>query len=188
MVLDLKKAFDLVDHDMLLHKLDLHHFSTSALHLVKSFIYVLWSLSACKNWRCAFRLAEIKLWFTPRIYFRSNIFIYINDMSSFFQNSSIVDLYADDSTIHESGHDVKLIESNLQSSIDILTLWCTINKILRTQNPLKTKCMLIGSNHRHKHSQRLTLNLDNYLIDNVSSQIVMGTSIDNNFTMELTNK
>ena len=109
-------------------------------------------------------------------------------MSSFIQNSSIVDLYADDSTIHESGHDVKLIESNLQSSIDILTLWCTINKILRTQNPLKTKCMLIGSNHRHKHSQRLTLNLDNYLIDNVSSQIVMGTSIDNNFTMELTNK
>ena len=40
-VLDLKKAFDLVDHDMLLPKLDLHHFSTSALHLVKSYIYVL---------------------------------------------------------------------------------------------------------------------------------------------------
>ena len=37
--LDLKKAFDLVDHDVLLHKLDLHHFSTSALNLMKSYIY-----------------------------------------------------------------------------------------------------------------------------------------------------
>ena len=34
-----KKAFDLVDHDVLVHKLDLHHFSTSALHLMKSYIY-----------------------------------------------------------------------------------------------------------------------------------------------------
>jgi len=37
--LDLKKTFDLVDRDVLLHKLDLHHFSTSALHLMKSYIY-----------------------------------------------------------------------------------------------------------------------------------------------------
>jgi len=33
--------------------------------------------------------------------------IYINDMSSFIQNSPIVDLYADDSTVDESGYDVK---------------------------------------------------------------------------------
>ena len=37
--LDPKKAFDLVNHDVLLHKLDLHHVSTSALHLMKSYIY-----------------------------------------------------------------------------------------------------------------------------------------------------
>ena len=35
--------------------------------------------------------------------------IYINDMSSFIQNSPIVDFYADDSTVNESGYDVKLI-------------------------------------------------------------------------------
>ena len=47
-------------------------------------------------------------------------------------------------------------------------------------NPLKTKCMLIGSNRRLKHSPKLTLNVENHLIDNVSSQIVMGISIENN--------
>jgi len=35
--------------------------------------------------------------------------IYINDMSSFIQNSPIVDFYDDDSTVNESGYDVKLI-------------------------------------------------------------------------------
>ena len=33
-------------------------------------------------------------------------------------NTSIIDLYADDFTVYESGHDVKMIESHLQSSID----------------------------------------------------------------------
>ena len=52
--------------------------------------------------------------------------------------------------------------------------------VYNKQNPLKTKFMLIGSNHRLKHSPSLTLNVEYHLIDNVSSQIVMGISIDNN--------
>jgi len=35
--------------------------------------------------------------------------IYINDISYFIQNLSIVELYAEDSPVHESGYDVKLI-------------------------------------------------------------------------------
>ena len=38
-------------------------------------------------------------------------------MSSFIQNSLIVDLYADDYTVRESGYDVKLIESHLHSHL-----------------------------------------------------------------------
>jgi len=37
--LDLKKAFDLVDHDILIHKLKLHHFSSAELKLMKSYTY-----------------------------------------------------------------------------------------------------------------------------------------------------
>ena len=35
---DLKKAFDLVDHEILLHKLKLHNFSTKSLAMFKSYL------------------------------------------------------------------------------------------------------------------------------------------------------
>ena len=40
--------------------------------------------------------------------------------------------------------------------------------------------MILGSNHRLKHSPDLTLRVENHLIENVSSQAVMGVKIDNN--------
>lgn len=36
--LDLKKAFDLVDHEILLHKLKLYHFSENAVKFFKSYL------------------------------------------------------------------------------------------------------------------------------------------------------
>lgn len=36
--LDLRKAFDLVDHEILLHKLYLHHFSENAVKLFRSYL------------------------------------------------------------------------------------------------------------------------------------------------------
>ena len=40
--------------------------------------------------------------------------------------------------------------------------------------------MILGSNHRLKHSPDLTLRVENHVIENVSSQTVMGVKIDNN--------
>jgi len=36
--LDLRKAFDLVDHEILIHKLKLYHFSDFAVKLLKSYL------------------------------------------------------------------------------------------------------------------------------------------------------
>jgi len=69
-----------------------------------------------------------------------------------------------------------MIESHLQSSIEKIDFWCKINKM--SINPLKSKCMILGSNHRLKHSPDLTLRVENHVIENVSSQTVMGVQID----------
>jgi len=41
-------------------------------------------------------------------------------------------------------------------------------------NPVKTKCMLIGSKHRLKRQSTLSLQIDSHFINNVSSQKVIG--------------
>jgi len=86
--LDLKKAFDLVDHDVL----DLHNFSTSALHLIKSYIYERSQLVKIGDVHSDVR--KLKSGVPQGSILGLILFlIYINDMSSFIQNSSIVDLY-----------------------------------------------------------------------------------------------
>ena len=79
-------------HDVLLHKLNLHHFSTLALHLMKSYIYDRSQLVKIGDVHSAVR--KLKSGVPQRSILGPILcLIYINDMSSFIQNSSIVDLY-----------------------------------------------------------------------------------------------
>ena len=175
--LDFKKAFDMVNHDVLFYKLELHHFSSSSLQLMKSYIYNRYQLVKIGDVQSDLQI--IKSGVPQGSILGPMLFLlYINDIASFVDNTSIIDLYADDSTVHESGYDVKMIESHLQSSIEKIAFWCKINKM--SINPLKLKCMILGSNHRLQHSPDLTLRVENHLIGNVSSQTVMGVKIDNN--------
>ena len=82
--LDLKKAFDLVDHDVL----DLHNFSTSALHLIKSYIYERSQLVKIGDVHSDVRKLKSGV---PQgsILGPILVLIYINDMSSFNIHQSL---------------------------------------------------------------------------------------------------
>ena len=57
--------------------------------------------------------------------------IFINDLPLYIQNnSSTVDLYADDTTIYFSNHDKLVLERNLQNSLDCLQMWCRENGMI----------------------------------------------------------
>ena len=51
--------------------------------------------------------------------------IYINDLSLHISPNRDIDLYADDSTIHNSSHDINEINMYLQESVDKVNKWCT---------------------------------------------------------------
>ena len=77
--------------------------------------------------------------------------IFINDLHLYLQNNtSTIDLYADDTTIYYSCSNILMLERNLQKSLDCLQIWCRENGMIL--NTDKTKVMLITSRQKRNES------------------------------------
>ena len=75
--------------------------------------------------------------------------IFINDLLLFIGDSiQSVDLYADDTTLYGIGLDKDMLKNNLQHSLNSLKSWCLANEM--TINIDKTKLMLISRRQKRK--------------------------------------
>ena len=176
--LDLRKAFDLVDHDFLLHQLSIYHFLESSLVLMKSYssnhsqcVRMGNNQSSFQNVNCGVPQGSI---LGPLLFL-----IYINDIGSRLHHSSI-DLYADDSTLYAAGSNIRCLQSQLQADIDVVADWCEANNMLI--HPKKSKCMVIGSPNRLKSLDKLYLTIYSSRIEQVENQKVLGIYIDHNLS------
>lgn len=171
--IDMKKAFDLVDHEILLYKLKLHHFSDGTLSLFHSYL--------SQRQQCV----KLGTSFSTPLTIKSGVpqgsilgpllfLIYINDIGLLL-NQSDIDLYADDTTLYATGANPSEIQTNLQNDIYSIQKWCTLNNMMI--NPNKSKCMLIGSKQKIKNIN-LNLKIDNNAIENVTSHKILGLYID----------
>ena len=109
--------------------------------------------------------------------------LFINDLPLYLQNTfTIVDLYADDTTIYFSNADKLVLEKNLQSSLNCLQKWCRENGMIL--NIDKTKVMLIASRQKRTVLGDTVLNLQYNDIDikMTTSDKVLGIYVDNNLT------
>ena len=137
-------VFDLVDHEILSHKLKLHNFSTKSLAIFKSYLTDRKQRIRHNNTFSSSRILSSDV---PQSSILGPLLflIYMNDMCLHVDPSSL-DLYADDSTLYKSGISITEIQHNQHNSLETMLAWCTINNML--VNPNKTKCMLIGSKHK----------------------------------------
>lgn len=178
--LDLRRAFDLVDHEILLYKLKLYHFSESAISLFKSYLSNRMQVVQTDN----IKSVNLKvLTGVPQgsILGPLLFILYINDLA-FTCPSVDLDLYADDTTLYKSGYDIPEIESHLQVSLDSISNWCKINNMLI--HPSKSKCMLIGSKFKLRKVNALQLMINGSLLENVTSQKVLGILVENTLTWQ----
>ena len=77
-----------------------------------------------------------------------HIFIlYMNDLPLHIDNN--IDMFADDSTLYTSGHNVDEIQRSLQNNLNAVTTRCEDNRMVL--NVAKTKCMLITTKQRRHH-------------------------------------
>lgn len=178
--LDLRKAFDLVDHEILIHKLKLYHFSDRSINLFKSYL---------TNRKQSVIINNI---YSEKLSMQSGVpqgsilgpllfLIYINDICYSCENLNI-DLYADDSTIFESDFKLLTIQRKLQNNINQILKWCTLNNM--ALHPNKTKCMILGSKQRVKSIEELSLQINDTFIENVIVQKILGVFIDNTLSWQ----
>ena len=175
--LDFKKAFDLVDHKILLHKLKLYNFSNDALTFFESYLSKRTQLIAVDG--VTSNMLKVTSGVPQGSILGPLLFLfYVNDLP--LELCSETDMYADDTTLHIKGRNKDDIQSNLQLDLFKTQNWCNVNNM--AINPTKTTCMIIGSRYRLKTSNGLSLFIDKTGIENVESQKLLGIHIDNKLT------
>ena len=81
----------------------------------------------------------------------------MNDLPLALKNSTVVDLYADDTTFYDFQNDIEQLETNLQLTLNSLQEWCRQNGMVI--NTEKTKIMLITSRQKRQNLQKSVLSL-----------------------------
>ena len=145
-MIDFRKAFDLVDHQLLLKKLRIYQFSDMSLSWFKSYLSNRTQQVVIND--CSSVNGDVLCGVPQGSILGPLLFLlFINDLPLSLNDSPIsVDLYADDTTLYSSASDKTSLETNLQSVLDLVHIWCLENGMLI--NIEKTNLMLIVSRQK----------------------------------------
>ena len=182
-MVDFRKAFDLVDHTLLLKKLRHYKLSDKTIDLFSSYLLDRKQKVVINNIESR---TENVLFGVPQgsILGPLLFLMFINDLPLYTNNVS-TDLYADDTTLYMIGETQDYIEQNLQIALQNLSEWCKLNGMLL--NTEKNKAMLITTSQKrlHLHNDILHLTYNNDVLNSVENEKVLGVRIDNNLTWSI---
>ena len=175
-LLDVKKAFDSVSHDILVAKL--HHYGIRGIandlfasHLANRQQYTIINNCSSNLERVIFGVPQGSI-LGPLLFS-----IYVNDLCFLF--NSIPQLYADDTAILLQHKNIIDLEKNTNSMLESIFNWMNTN--LLTVNPDKSTSIPISHNSKKKNfSVNVTYN--DVPIENVSSSKYLGLILDQNLT------
>jgi hypothetical protein len=178
-LLDLQKAFDTVNHSILLMKLKCIGLSdpsirwfTSYLSERRQLVEVSGTMSSAASITCGVPQGSI---LGPLLFL-----IYVNDMSAVVKSKLL--LYADDSAILVSGKNKQDIEKILSDELNAVSQWLICNKL--SLHLGKTESILFGSKPRLRKSSDVNITCNDQPILPKSSVKYLGVTLDQNLSFE----
>ena len=172
--LDLSKAFDTIDHKILIQKLD--HYGIRG-------ITQLWFQDYLRNRKQIVKFNQIK---SKEMVIKRGVpqgsilgpilfLLYINDIENCSKLISFI-LFADDTNIFYSNKCLKTLSNIIQTEIDKVAEWLNVNKL--SLNTTKTKVILFRSPNK-KPSQIIKININGKNIDKLKLQPSLVLSLTN---------
>ncbi len=175
--LDLKKAFDTVDHEILLKKLHLYGIKGTTYAWFKSYIQNRKSICLMNGKKSHAR--EIRCGVPQGSNLGPILFLlYINDLPKCLETTK-ANLFADDTNLSCAGLDANEIETKLKRDLENVHSWLRCNKL--TLNDSKTEFMIIGSRHhltKFEDIPEISLAIRDNNIKRVTNKKSLGFIID----------
>jgi ribonuclease P/MRP protein subunit RPP40 len=172
--LDFSKAFDTVNHHILLQKMNHYGIRGTANKWFESYL-------SNRSQYCTFggkksEESTISCGLPQGSILRPLLFLlYINDLGTIFQNFSSI-LFADDSNLIASASTIEALERKINQDTPLLANWLQINRL--SLNLKKTHVMVFGKKSKNQ-TRELSVSIEGTKLDIVKHTKFLGLILDN---------
>lgn len=177
--MDLSKAFDTIDHNILMNKLYHYGFRGVAFDWFRNYLsdrtqYVVYNSSSSTKISMSCGVPQGSI-LGPLLFI-----LYMNDICNTSKVLNTI-LFADDTTIFYSHENLSVLCDTVNNELDEVSNWFKANKL--SLNAKKTNLMFLGTRHQTSTiNSNCTIRLDGCILDRVHEAKFLGITIDENLT------